>query len=79
MKAEQVMRKMGALPMHVCDAIEWFCFGNTLFDPINIEKWLRRRRLMADGGSVRDALVRAFGQEVADAVEENIRNGGERL
>lgn len=44
MKAEQVMRKMGALPMHVCDAIEWFCFGNTVFDPINIEKWLRHRR-----------------------------------
>lgn len=78
MKAEQVMRKMGAMPMHVCDAIEWFCYGNTVFDPINIEKWLRHRRLMADVVSVRDALERAFGREVADAVEENIRNGGER-
>ena len=79
MKAEQVMLKIGTSPMHVCDAVEWFCFGYTLFDPINIEKWLRRRGLMADGVSVRDALARAFGQEVANAVEENIRNGGERL
>lgn len=78
MKAEQAMQKMGAAPQDVCDAVEWFCFANIVFDPLNMEKWLRHRRLMADGVSVRDALERKFGKEVADAVEENIRNGGEK-
>ncbi len=79
MTAEQAMQRMGALPMHVCDAIEWFCFGNVVFDPLNMEKWLRHRGLMADGVSVRDALERNFGKTVADAVEANIRNGGEKM
>lgn len=79
MTAEQAMREMNASPMYVCDAVEWLRFGNIVFDPIMIEKWLRHKGMIDEGVSVRDALERNFGKDVADAVEANIRNGGERM
>lgn len=76
--AEQAMRKMNVLPMYVCNAVEWFYFGNIVFDPIKMEEWLHRRGLIDEGVSVRDALAAHWGPELADAVDENIRNGGAR-
>ena len=72
------MRAMGAAPKDVCDAIEWF-LGRAVFDPFAMEKWLHHRRLISEDESVRDALERNFGKDVADAVEANIRNGGEAM
>ena len=71
-KVEKLCRVLGTTPMYICDPLLTFALQEPSVDPTRLEQWMERRRLIRDGESIRDALVRHYGKATADLAESLI-------
>ena len=69
---DRLCRTLGTSKAFICDLMLSKLCGYPCLDPQNLERWLRLHHKMEGEESIREAIEREYGKEIADLAESLI-------